>query len=74
MSVDKASKRVTVQGVCRCMPNTWLAKQGLATPDPGDIDQQTAGGAISTGTHGTGVAYSTLASSVEAVTLVTGKR
>jgi L-gulonolactone oxidase len=52
--------------------NTLLAGHGLAVPNLGDIDAQTVAGAISTGTHGTGAAHSTLASVVEAVTLVTG--
>ena len=64
---------VTVQaGMPMYALNTWLAAQGLAVPNLGDIDAQTVAGAISTGTHGTGVAHSTLASCVEAVTLVTG--
>ncbi|WP_067494675.1 D-arabinono-1,4-lactone oxidase [Actinoplanes sp. TFC3] len=52
--------------------NEVLAKLGLAMPNLGDIDQQTIAGAISTGTHGAGAKHSTLASVVEAVTLVTG--
>jgi FAD-linked oxidoreductase len=52
--------------------NAVLAEHGLAMPNLGDIDRQTVAGAISTGTHGSGQAYSTLASVVEAVTLVTG--
>ena len=52
--------------------NALLAEHGLAVPNLGDIDAQTVAGAISTGTHGTGRAHSTLASVVEAVTLVTG--
>jgi L-gulonolactone oxidase len=52
--------------------NALLAARGLAVPNLGDIDAQTVAGAISTGTHGTGAAHSTLASCVEAVTLVTG--
>jgi L-gulonolactone oxidase len=52
--------------------NALLAANGLAVPNLGDIDAQTVAGAISTGTHGTGVAHSTLASCVAAVTLVTG--
>lgn len=64
---------VTVQaGMPLYALNTWLAAQGLAVPNLGDIDAQTVAGAISTGTHGTGVAHSTLASCVAAVTLVTG--
>src|SRR3712207_1620818 len=66
-------KLVTVQaGMPMYALNTWLAAHGLAVPNLGDIDAQTVAGAISTGTHGTGVAHSTLASCVEAVTLVTG--
>jgi L-gulonolactone oxidase len=52
--------------------NRLLAEQGLAMPTLGDIDLQTVAGAISTGTHGTGRTHATLASCVEAVTLVTG--
>src|SRR5688500_15099934 len=64
---------VTVQaGMPMHALNTWLASHGLAMPNLGDIDAQTVAGAISTGTHGTGVAYSTVASCVEALTLVTG--
>ena len=64
---------VTVQaGMPLYALNTWLAAHGLAVPNLGDIDAQTVAGAISTGTHGTGVAHATLASCVEAVTLVTG--
>jgi L-gulonolactone oxidase len=52
--------------------NTLLAAHGLAVPNLGDIDTQTVAGAIATGTHGTGRRHSTIASCVEAVTLVTG--
>jgi L-gulono-1,4-lactone dehydrogenase len=52
--------------------NALLAAQGLAVPNLGDIDAQTVAGAIATGTHGTGRAHSTLASCVEAATVVTG--
>ena len=64
---------VTVQpGMTMRALNALLATRGLAVPNLGDIDAQTVAGAISTGTHGTGLAHSTLASCVEAVTLVTG--
>jgi L-gulonolactone oxidase len=52
--------------------NAWLAQHGLAVPNLGDIDGQTVAGAIATGTHGTGLAHSTLASCVAALTMVTG--
>ncbi len=71
--VSIRDKSVTVQaGMPMYALNAWLAAHGLAVPNLGDIDGQTVAGAISTGTHGTGLAHSTLASSVEAVTLVTG--
>jgi L-gulono-1,4-lactone dehydrogenase len=64
---------VTVQaGMQLATLNALLAEHGLAMPNLGDIDQQTIAGAISTGTHGTGIKYSTIASCVEAVKLVTG--
>ena len=64
---------VTVQaGMSLHQLNRILAENGLAMPNLGDIDHQTVAGAISTGTHGSGRSHSTLASFVEAVTLVTG--
>src|SRR4051794_28495432 len=66
-------KLVTVQaGMPLSKLNHLLAQHGLAMPNLGDIDAQTVAGAISTGTHGTGAAHSTLASCVEEVKLVTG--
>ena len=63
---------VTVQaGMPLSTLNTVLAAHGLAMSNLGDIDAQTVAGAISTGTHGTGVGHATLASCVEAVTMVT---
>jgi FAD-linked oxidoreductase len=63
---------VTVQaGMQLSTLNALLAQHGLAMPNLGDIDVQTVAGAISTATHGTGITQSTLASCVEAVTLVT---
>jgi FAD-linked oxidoreductase len=63
---------VTVQaGMTLSTLNALLAANGLALPNLGDIDAQTIAGAISTGTHGTGAGHSTLASCVEAVTMVT---
>jgi L-gulonolactone oxidase len=64
---------VTVQaGMPMYALNALLAEHGLAVPNLGDIDTQTVAGAISTGTHGTGMAHSTLASCVESATVVTG--
>jgi FAD-linked oxidoreductase len=73
IDIDKINRLVTVQaGMPMYALNTLLAEHGLAVPNLGDIDAQTVAGAISTGTHGTGRTHATLASVVEAVTLVTG--
>lgn len=73
VAIDRSQRLVTVQaGMPMYALNALLAEHGLGVPNLGDIDQQTVAGAISTGTHGTGARHSTLASVVEAVTLVTG--
>lgn len=48
-----------------------LHAHGLALANQGDIDRQTLGGAIGTGTHGTGPTLGSLATMVTGVTLVT---
>lgn len=48
-----------------------LLKRGLAQENLGDIDVQTISGAISTGTHGTGVRFGNLSTQVTALKLVT---
>ncbi|WP_413318863.1 D-arabinono-1,4-lactone oxidase [Agrococcus sp. 1P02AA] len=51
--------------------STLLEARGLALDNLGDIDRQTIAGAISTGTHGTGILHRSIGASVVAVTLVT---
>ncbi|CAM3345709.1 D-arabinono-1,4-lactone oxidase [Occultella aeris] len=48
-----------------------LARRGLALENMGDIDAQSLAGAISTGTHGTGAAFTGFAAQVRAVRLIT---
>jgi FAD-linked oxidoreductase len=48
-----------------------LLEQGLAQENLGDIDVQSIAGAISTGTHGTGVRFGSLSTQVVGLTLVT---
>ena len=48
-----------------------LFVQGLAQENLGDINVQSVAGAISTGTHGTGIRFGSLATQVEGLTLVT---
>lgn len=47
-----------------------LARNGRAMANLGDIDKQTIGGAISTATHGTGIALPNISAQVAAVELV----
>lgn len=71
-SINAGQNIATVRG------GTWLKtlgnellKHGLAQENLGDIDVQSIAGAISTGTHGTGIAYGSLATQVEGFTLIT---
>jgi FAD-linked oxidoreductase len=48
-----------------------LFQRGVAQENLGDIDVQTITGALSTGTHGTGVRFGTLSTQLAALTLVT---
>lgn len=50
--------------------NEELARLGLAMENLGDIDSQTIAGAISTGTHGTGVRLRNISAQVEGLELV----
>lgn len=50
-----------------------LADSGLAMENLGDINQQSIAGAISTSTHGTGVAFGGLGSQVVGLELLTGR-
>jgi L-gulono-1,4-lactone dehydrogenase len=71
-ALDAASGRVTVgAGVGLAKLNACLAAADLAMANLGDIDRQTLAGAISTGTHGTGLRFGGLATQVVALDLVT---
>ena len=48
-----------------------LFQGGVSQENLGDIDVQSIAGAISTGTHGTGMGFGTLSTQVEGLTLVT---
>lgn len=54
--------------------NDELDKRGLALAHMGAYDGQTLAGAISTGTHGTGISLGPIASSVRSLVLVSGTR
>ncbi len=47
-------------------------KQGLALPNQGDIDKQSLAGAISTGTHGTGIELQSISNQAQSFTIILG--
>ncbi len=72
ISLDKEKKQVRLQpGMKLWQLNNYLDKEGLALENLGSISKQSVAGAISTGTHGTGINYRILASQVEEFTLLT---
>jgi FAD-linked oxidoreductase len=81
ISLDKMQGVVAIdaeQGMARVQAGTrlrllgdQLLKRGLAQENLGDIDVQSIAGAISTGTHGTGIRFGSIATQVVGLTLVT---
>jgi len=72
-SVDQDAKTVTVKAGTRIKAlGELLFQRGFAQENLGDIDVQTIAGAISTGTHGTGIQFGSLSTQVCALKLVTG--
>lgn len=71
MAIDRAAMTVTVAGGTTLEAlNEALDSKGLALPSLGSISKQTVAGAISTGTHGTGLNIGSLSALVTALTLV----
>ncbi len=69
---DTGQQTVTVLGGTRLKRlGEELLARGVAQENLGDIDVQSIAGAISTGTHGTGIRFGTLSTQVEGLTLVT---
>ncbi|WP_293699622.1 D-arabinono-1,4-lactone oxidase [uncultured Agrococcus sp.] len=74
VQVDSARRRATFgAGTHLHQVAELLEPFGLALPNMGDIDRQTLAGAISTGTHGTGIGQPSIGANVTAVRLVNGK-
>lgn len=70
--VDVAARRVVAQGGARIHEvNRALSDAGLALENLGSITDQTLAGAISTGTHGSGLRFGVMATQAVAMTLVT---
>lgn len=72
--VDVEARAVTLGAGTRlhAIP-ALLAPYGLAMENLGDIDAQSIAGAISTGTHGTGIRFRGIAAQVIGAVLVTGR-
>lgn len=68
---DSATGLVTVEaGLSLHHFSPWLWRAGLSLTSLGDIDRQTIAGAVSTGTHGTGLAFGSISSQVRGLELV----
>jgi L-gulonolactone oxidase len=71
--LDVSGERVRVQaGITLHRLNRELLSRGLALPNLGDIDVQHLGGAVATGTHGTGAGRRNISAQVVAAQLVDG--
>ncbi len=69
---DEAGRTVTALGGTQLKHlGEALFEKGLAQENLGDIDVQSIAGAISTGTHGTGIRFGTLSTQIEGLTLIT---
>ncbi len=72
VAIDRDAMTATVEaGIPLWRLNDELAKRGLALSNLGDIDRQTIAGATSTGTHGTGLRYGSIAAAIVGLELVT---
>ncbi|RBP67116.1 FAD-linked oxidoreductase [Brevibacterium sanguinis] len=71
VAVDEASARVRFHAGTRLRDiPTLLRPHGLALANQGDVNPQALAGAISTGTHGTGLGFTGFAGTVTALTLM----
>ncbi len=74
LDADATTGRVEVQaGITLKRLNEELWRRGLALRNLGDVAYQTVSGAISTGTHGTGLRFGCLATQVIGLRVVTGE-
>ena len=69
--LDKEKLQVKIQpGIKLWQLNEYLDKEGLALKNLGSISYQSVAGAISTGTHGSGINYQILGSQIEEFSLI----
>lgn len=72
--VDRENHLVTVWAGSRLKDlSRQLNEHGYAFENLGDINEQSIAGAISTGTHGTGIKFGSIATQVTAITLLTAE-
>jgi L-gulonolactone oxidase len=72
VDVDREAGRVTVRaGTPLSALTDALAEYGIMLENMGDIDAQSVGGALSTGTHGTGTDFGVMATQAAGMRLVT---
>lgn len=73
VSVDAENRLVTVRAGTKIKElGELLHEHGLAQENLGDIDVQSIAGAISTGTHGTGIRFGSISTQVAALRLISG--
>jgi L-gulonolactone oxidase len=73
LAIDTTNRTVVVQaGMPLSRLNRELAAAGLALENLGDIAYQTISGATQTATHGTGLRFGNLASTIVGLRLITG--
>ncbi|MGO0576943.1 D-arabinono-1,4-lactone oxidase [Ornithinimicrobium panacihumi] len=73
VEADRTRRQVTLRAGTRLHSIPSLLEPfGLAMANLGDIDRQTISGAVSTGTHGTGLAFGGIATQVVGLRLVDG--
>src|SRR5690348_3558915 len=73
ISLDSTRREVTVRaGTTLRALGRDLHAAGFALENLGGVDVQTVAGAISTGTHGSGLGFGSMATQVAGITLVTG--
>ena len=74
VSVDKENLQATVKAGTKLFTlGELLFEQGMAMENLGDIDVQSLGGTISTGTHGTGLLFGTISTQIRKLRFVNGK-
>jgi FAD/FMN-containing dehydrogenase len=74
LAIDRSALRVTAQaGIKLCDLIVQLEAHGLALGNLGSISEQSLAGAISTGTHGTGLGFPCLAAHVESFKVIDGR-